>query len=130
MFIVVGIGGNFGNQMIMMIVCVIVMGQVQFDVMWCLLCKEFGVVMFNGLIWGGLFGFVVWWLYGSYQLGIVMMVVMMFNLLFVVFVGVGILLFCQKFGVDLVFGGLVMIIVLIDFGGFFIFFGLVMLFLM
>lgn len=97
--------------------------------MCCLWWKELGVLLFNGLIWGGVIGVVVFLLYCNVVLGVVMIVVMMFNLLLVVFVGVGIFMLMIKFGCDLVFGFSVLIIVMIDSGGFFIFFGLVMLFL-
>lgn len=132
MLIVVGIGGNFGNQIIIMIVCVIVFDQVQLisNSCNCLLCKEFGVVLVNGLVWGGVIGVVVFYFYGNWELGVVMIVVMILNLLLVVMMGVLILMILYCFGCDLVMGFSVMIIVMIDSGGFFIFFGLVMIFLM
>jgi Mg/Co/Ni transporter MgtE len=61
--IVAGIGGNSGNQTITMIVRALALGQVQQESARVLLRKEIGVAMVNGLIWGGLLGFVAWWLY-------------------------------------------------------------------
>ncbi|NHC07828.1 magnesium transporter [Azonexus fungiphilus] len=128
--IVAGIGGNSGNQTITMIVRAIAMGQVQPDAMRRLLRKELGVASINGLIWGGLLGVAAWWLYGSYQLGLVMTAAMTLNLLLAASAGVGIPLMRQKFGADPAIGGSVMITALTDSGGFFIFLGLATLFLM
>jgi len=128
--IVAGIGGNSGNQTITMIVRAIAMGQVQPDAMRRLLRKELGVASINGLIWGSLLGVAAWWLYGSYQLGLVMTAAMTLNLLLAASAGVGIPLMRQKFGADPAIGGSVMITALTDSGGFFIFLGLATLFLM
>jgi magnesium transporter len=128
--IVAGIGGNSGNQTITMIVRAIAMGQVQPDAMRRLLRKELGVASINGLIWGSLLGIVAWWLYGSYQLGIVMTAATTLNLLLAASAGVGIPLLRQKFGGDPAMGGSVLITALTDSGGFFIFLGLATLFLM
>jgi magnesium transporter len=68
--IVAGIGGNSGNQTITMIVRAMALGQVQPSASArVLLRKEIGVALVNGLIWGGLLGFVAWWLYRSVPLG-------------------------------------------------------------
>ncbi len=128
--IVAGIGGNSGNQTITMIVRAIAMGQVQPDAMRRLLRKELGVASINGLLWGGLLGVAAWWLYGSYQLGLVMTAAMTLNLLLAAMAGVGIPLLREKFGADPAVGGSVMITALTDSGGFFIFLGLATLFLM
>jgi magnesium transporter len=128
--IVAGIGGNSGNQTITMIVRAIAMGQVQPDAMRRLLRKELGVASINGLIWGSLLGVAAWWLYGSWQLGVVMTAAMTLNLLLAASAGVGIPLMRQKFGADPAIGGSVMITALTDSGGFFIFLGLATLFLM
>jgi magnesium transporter len=128
--IVAGIGGNSGNQTITMIVRAIAMGQVQPDAMRRLLRKELGVASINGLLWGSLLGIAAWWLYDSYQLGLVMTAAMTLNLLLAASAGVGIPLMRQKFGADPAIGGSVMITALTDSGGFFIFLGLATLFLM
>lgn len=128
--IVAGIGGNSGNQTIIMIVRAIAMGQVQPDAMRRLLRKELGVATINGLIWGSLLGVAAWWLYGSVALGMVMTAAITLNLLLAASAGVGIPLMRQKFGADPAIGGSVMITALTDSGGFFIFLGLATLFLM
>ncbi|MCX8146531.1 MAG: magnesium transporter [Azovibrio sp.] len=128
--IVAGIGGNSGNQTITMIVRAIAMGQVKPDATRRLLKKELGVALINGLIWGGLLGFLAWWLYGSASLGVVMTAAMTLNLLLAALAGVGIPMLRQRLGADPAVGGSVMITALTDSGGFFIFLGLATLFLL
>lgn len=128
--IVAGIGGNSGNQTITMIVRAIAMGQVQPDATRRLLRKELGVSLINGLLWGGLLGFISWWLYGSAKLGMVMTAAMTLNLLLAASAGVAIPLMRQKLGADPAVGSSVMITALTDSGGFFIFLGLATLFLL
>lgn len=128
--IVAGIGGNSGNQTITMIVRAIAMGQVQPDATRRLLRKELGVSLINGLIWGGLLGFLAWWLYGSVKLGLVMTAAMTLNLLLAASAGVAIPLMRQRLGADPAVGSSVMITALTDSGGFFIFLGLATLFLL
>ena len=128
--IVAGIGGNAGNQTITMIVRAIAMGQVEPSAAWRLLGKEVGVALINGLVWGGVVGGMVWALYGSWQLGLVMTGAMTLNLLLAATAGVLIPLVRQRFGRDPALGGSVMITALTDSGGFFIFLGLATLFLL
>ena len=128
--IVAGIGGNSGNQTITMIVRAIAMGQVKPDATRRLLKKELGVALINGLLWGGLLGFLAWWLYDSPSLGAVMTAAMTLNLLLAAFAGVGIPMLRQRLGADPAIGGSVMITALTDSGGFFIFLGLATLFLL
>jgi magnesium transporter len=128
--IVAGIGGNAGNQTITMIVRAIAMGQVQPDAIRRLLRKEVSVALINGLIWGGLLGFLAWWMYGSLSLGLVMTSAMILNLLLAATAGVTIPLMRQRLGADPAIGGSVLITALTDSGGFFIFLGLATLFLM
>ncbi|MDR2164917.1 MAG: magnesium transporter [Zoogloeaceae bacterium] len=128
--IVAGIGGNSGNQTITMIVRAIAMGQVNPDATRRLLRKELGVALINGIIWGGLLGFLATWLYGSGSLGLVMTAAMTLNLLLAAFAGVGIPMLRQRLGLDPAIGGSVLITALTDSGGFFIFLGLASLFLL
>jgi magnesium transporter len=128
--IVAGIGGNAGNQTITMIVRAMALGQVRQDSARVLLRKEIGVAMANGLIWGGLLGFVAWWLYRSVPLGLVMTAAMTLNLMLAAVVGVAVPLLRQRLGYDPAVGSSVMITAVTDSGGFFIFLGLATLFLL
>ena len=126
--IVAGIGGNSGNQTITMIVRSIALGQLQNARK--LFTKEIGVAMLNGLIWGGILGFVAFWIYGNPSLGLVMTAAMMLNLVLAAMMGVFIPLALDKLGRDPAMGSSVMITAVTDSGGFFIFLGLATLFLL
>jgi magnesium transporter len=130
MLIIAGIGGNSGNQTITMIVRAIAMGQVEHTAMKRLIRKEMGVAMFNGVFWGGFLGLLAWWLYGSWELGLVMASAMTLNLLLAASAGVIIPMIRTRLGRDPALGSSVMITGLTDSGGFFIFLGLATIFLL
>ncbi|MDD2834127.1 MAG: magnesium transporter [Methylotenera sp.] len=128
--IVAGVGGNSGNQTTTMIVRGLALGQVASHNMKSLITKELGVALLNGLLWGGVIGVIAYLLYGSYQLGIVMMAAMTLNLLLAALMGVMIPLVMNKTGRDPAVGSSVLITAMTDSGGFFIFLGLATIFLM
>ena len=128
--IVAGIGGNSGNQTTTMIVRGLALGQVSTHNMQSLITKEMGVSLLNGLLWGGVLGGIAYALYGSYQLGLVMMAAMTLNLLLAALMGVMIPLVMNKVGRDPAVGSSVLITAMTDSGGFFIFLGLATLFLL
>lgn len=128
--IVAGIGGNSGNQTTTMIVRGLALGQVASHNMQSLITKELGVSLLNGLLWGGVLGAIAYALYGSYQLGLVMMAAMTLNLLLAALMGVMIPLVMNRFGRDPAVGSSVLITAMTDSGGFFIFLGLATIFLL
>ncbi len=127
--IVAGIGGNSGNQTTTMIVRGLALGQISSHNMKSLVKKELGVALLNGILWGGVLGIIAYLLYGNYQLGLVMMAAMTFNLLLAAVMGVMIPLIMTKFGRDPAVGSSVLITAMTDSGGFFIFLGLATIFL-
>jgi magnesium transporter len=127
--IVAGIGGNSGNQTITMIVRALALDQISAASARRLLRKELGVALVNGLIWGGVIGFVAWLLYRNIPLGLVMTAAMTLNLLLAALMGVLIPMTLLKVGRDPAMGSSVLITALTDSGGFFIFLGLATLFL-
>ena len=128
--IVAGIGGNSGNQTITMIVRAIALDQVQVSNASRLLRKEVGVSLVNGLVWGGVIGVVAYYLYGNWELGLVMTAAMTLNLLLAAMAGVIIPMTLLRLGRDPAMGSSVLITAMTDSGGFFIFLGLATLFLM
>lgn len=128
--IVAGIGGNSGNQTTTMIVRGLALGQIASHNMKSLITKELGVALLNGLLWGGVLGLIAYALYGSYQLGLVMMSAMTLNLLLAAVMGVMIPLVMNKVGRDPAVGSSVLITAMTDSGGFFIFLGLATIFLL
>ncbi|MEC5318647.1 magnesium transporter [Brenneria populi subsp. brevivirga] len=128
--IVAGLGGNTGNQTITMIVRALALHQLEHGRKSYLLLKELGVAMVNGVIWGTVMGLITYALYGSLQMGGVMMLAILLNLLLAALMGVLIPLIMVKLGRDPAIGSSVMITAITDTGGFFIFLGLATLFLL
>ncbi|MEW5561456.1 magnesium transporter [Enterobacter asburiae] len=128
--IVAGIGGNTGNQTITMIVRALALQHIQPGNFSFLILREMGVALINGLVWGGIMGCVTWWLYDDPQLGGVMMLAMVLNLLVASLMGVLIPMIMTKLGRDPAVGSSVMITAITDTGGFFIFLGLATVFLL
>ena len=122
--IVAGVGGNSGNQTITMIGRALALGRISDSNARALFAKEIGVSVLNGLVWGGLLGFVAYLLYGSVALGAVMTAAMTLNLLLAAVAGVSIPLIRHRFGGDPAQGSSVLITAITDSGGFFIFLGL------
>ncbi|MCU5774000.1 magnesium transporter [Erwiniaceae bacterium BAC15a-03b] len=128
--IVAGIGGNTGNQTITMIVRALALHQVEPGNFSFLILRELGVALINGLFWGGIMGIVTWLMYDNPQLGGVMMLAMVLNLLLAALMGVLIPLIMTRMKRDPAVGSSVLITALTDTGGFFIFLGLATLFLL
>lgn len=128
--IVAGIGGNSGNQTITMIVRAMALDQIGTANGTRLLRKEAGVGLVNGLVWGGVIGLVVYWLYDSWSLGVVITAAMTLNLLLAALMGVLIPMTLARLGRDPALGSSVMITAMTDSGGFFIFLGLATVFLL
>ena len=128
--IIAGIGGNSGNQTITMIVRALALDQINNRSTWKLIFKEIGVSAVNGLIWGTIIGLLTFAIYQNPQLGLVMGIAMILNLLLAALLGVLIPLTLRKFGHDPALGSSVMITAVTDSGGFFIFLGLATVFLL
>lgn len=122
--IVAGVGGNSGNQTTTMIVRAIALGQVSLNHLRKLLFKEIGVAILNGLLWGGVLGFISFFLYNNLGLAIVMTTAMTLNLILAAIMGVMIPIILSKSGRDPAVGSSVLITAMTDSGGFFIFLGL------
>lgn len=128
--IVAGIGGNSGNQTITMIVRALALEQINTGSAWKLLTKEVGVSLVNGLMWGTIIGAFTFAIYQNAELGLIMTMAMVLNLLLAAILGVLIPLTLRKFGRDPALGSSVMITAVTDSGGFFIFLGLATFFLL
>ncbi|GKX63329.1 magnesium transporter MgtE [Pragia fontium] len=127
--IVAGIGGNTGNQTITMIVRALALHHIRSGDMPFMLMRELGVALINGIVWGGVMGGVTYLLYGNLEMGGVMTLAMLLNLLLAAIMGVIIPMTMNKLGRDPAIGSSVMITAITDTGGFFIFLGLATLFL-
>ena len=128
--IVAGIGGNSGNQTTTLIVRSLALGQVSASNARRLLGKELGISALNGVIWGGVLGFLTWLLYRNVALGGVMALAMLLNLVVAALAGIFIPLAMERFGRDPAMGSSVFLTAITDSMGFFIFLGLATLFLL
>ncbi len=128
--IIAGIGGNSGNQTITMIVRALALDQINTSSAWKLIVKEIGVSAVNGLLWGAVVGLFTFAIYQNAELGLVMTLALMLNLLLAALLGVLIPLTLRKFGRDPALGSSVMITAVTDSGGFFIFLSLATIFLL
>ncbi len=128
--IIAGIGGNSGNQTITMIVRALALDQINTRSAWKLITKEVGVSIVNGLLWGTIVGLFTFAIYQNAELGLVMTLALVLNLLLAALLGVLIPLTLRKFGRDPAIGSSVMITAVTDSGGFFIFLGLATIFLL
>jgi magnesium transporter len=128
--IVAGIGGNSGNQTTTLIVRALALGQVSQANARRLLLKELGISTLNGVLWGGVLGFVTYMLYSNVALGGVMALAMLLNLVVAALAGIFIPLAMERFGRDPAVGSSVFLTFVTDSMGFFIFLGLATLFLL
>ncbi|MCE2969217.1 MAG: magnesium transporter [Burkholderiales bacterium] len=130
--IVAGIAGNSGNQTLTLLVRSLALGQVTGVNQRRLVTKEIVIALFNGAVWGGLAGIVVFLLYSdsgnALLLGALMFLAMILNMLVGAAVGLAVPLALRAAGRDPAIGGSVLLTFTTDSGGFFIFLGLATLF--
>lgn len=128
--IVSGIGGNTGTQTATLIIRGIALGQVTAANASRLIFKELGIALLNGSVWGSVLGMLAYFLYGNWQLGVVMMAAMTLNLLVAALVGIFVPMTMHKLGRDPAYGSSVLLTAMTDSMGFFIFLGLATVFLL
>jgi magnesium transporter len=128
--IVAGIGGNSGNQTTTLIVRGLAVGQINPANARRLILKELGVALLNGAVWGAAVGMFAWLLYDNLQLGGVMALAMLLNLLVAALAGIFIPLTMQRMNRDPALGSSVLLTATTDSMGFFIFLGLATLILL
>ncbi|SFZ70465.1 magnesium transporter [Chitinimonas taiwanensis] len=128
--IVSGIGGNTGTQTVTLVVRGLALGQINASSARRLIAKEHAIALLNGVVWGGVLGFIAFLLYRDVHLGIVMAAAMILNLQVAAFVGLIVPLTMSKFGRDPAYGSSVFLTAATDSMGFFIFLGLATIFLL
>ena len=95
-----------------------------------LLAKELGISALNGALWGGVLGIVAGALYRNVELGGVMALAMLLNLVVAALAGIFIPLAMERFGRDPAVGSSVFLTFVTDSMGFLIFLGLATIFLL
>ena len=122
--IVASVGGNTGNQTVAVVIRGLALEQIQGGHTRYLVYKELMVSLLNGLMWGGLMGLFAWGIYGRLELGAVMMLAMVLNLLLAAMVGIAVPVFLDRAGRDPAQGASVLLTFATDSCGFFFFLGL------
>lgn len=128
--IVAGIGGNSGTQTSTLIVRSLALDLISSTNVRKLIAKELGIALLNGTVWGSLIGLVAYLIYHEAELGVVMAIAMMLNLLVAAIMGLSIPLLRHHLKLDPAVGTSVLLTAITDSMGFFIFLGLATLFLL
>jgi magnesium transporter len=127
--IVASIGGNTGNQTTALVIRAITMGQATAKNVWRLIRRELGISLVNGVLMGAVVALFAFVLYQNIELGAVIAVAMLLNLLIAAFVGLAVPLTLERLGRDPALGSSVLLTATTDSMGFFIFLGLATVFL-
>jgi len=127
--IVAGMSGNTGYQTATLIIRGLALKQVNWSNLRTMIVKEIGVCAINGLLLGGIIGFVAYLLYHSVALGVVMASAMLLNFLVAAMAGIFIPMTMHRLGRDPALAAGVLLTATTDNMGFFIFLGLATIFL-
>lgn len=122
--IVASIGGNTGNQTVALVVRGLALSQINRGNLRYLVRKELGVALMNGLIWGSVMGAVAWLFYRNPDLGLVMAIATLCNLLVAAAAGILVPMLLRRLDRDPALGSSVVLTFITDSMGFFIFLGL------
>ena len=128
--IVASMGGVAGSQTLTLVIRGIALGKVGGTNARQLLLKELAVSICNGLIWAIVVAAVAVLWFGDYQIGTLIAVAIVVNLLCAAFAGATIPLLIRKLGADPALGGTVMLTTVTDVVGFMVFLGLATMFLL
>ena len=129
MSIVTGMGGNAGTQTVSIIIRNIAMGKVQLKDCWPLLIKEICLGFVNGAAIGIVTGVIVYFIYHSFYLGLIIFLAMIGNLIISGIFGLLVPLVLQKLHKDPALASSIFLTTATDVLGFFIFLSLAQLFL-
>ena len=128
--IVASMGGNAGTQTLTVAVRALAMKELTQANAARVIGKELLVGCFNGILFAGLTGVVVWVWFGSMALGVVIGLAMMVNMAVAGLAGTTIPLMLDRFGVDPAVASSVFLTTITDVVGFFVFLGLAWLILL
>jgi len=122
--IVASMGGIAGSQTLTLVIRGIALGQIGRANARNLLMKEVTIGLLNGALWALVVAAVTILWFGNYQIGWIIGVAIMVNLLVASIAGACIPLFLKRMGADPALGGGVMLTTVTDVVGFFVFLGL------
>ncbi len=127
--IVASMGGNAGTQTMTLVIRGLATDTIGPHNAWRVLRKELSVGVLNGLLWAVVTGSVAYFWYGDYQLGIIVGIAMVINLVASALAGAFIPVFFEKIGIDPALASGVALTTITDVVGFFAILGLAALFL-
>lgn len=127
--IVASIGGNTGHQTATLMIRSLSLDQIQRSNLPVAFAKELGVSLINGIIWGTVMGCLAALFYQNIQLGLVMLVAVLLNLVLAAIFGLLTPLTVDRLGKDPAMGTSVILTFVTDSMGFFLFLGLATLWL-
>ncbi len=127
--IVAGMSGNSSYQTATLVIRGLALKQINWSNLRTMVIKEIGVGVTNGLLLGGVIGFVAYLLYHSVALGLVMASAMLLNFLVAALAGIFIPMIVHRLGRDPALAAGVLLTATTDNMGFFIFLGLASIFL-
>jgi len=122
--VVASVGGNTGNQTMVLVIRGFAMDRIQVSGTRRLLAKELTVGILNGSVWGLVVGIAATLIYSSVALGAVMAAAVVLNLIGAALSGVAIPVGLQAGGYDPAHGSSVLLTFVTDAMGFFLFLGL------
>ncbi|PCH60807.1 MAG: magnesium transporter [Gammaproteobacteria bacterium] len=128
--IVASMGGIAGSQTLTLVIRGLALGQVSSSNSVRLLRKEMAVGVLNGLLWAVVVTIVVVFWFDDYQIGAIIAVALVVNLIVAAFAGVAIPLLLRRMGSDPALGGSVLLTTVTDVIGFLVFLGLATVFLL
>ncbi len=122
--IVASMGGNAGTQTMTVAVRALATHELGRANLWRVVFREVAVGLLNGLIFALIMGLFTWWWFGSDQLGLVIAMAMVVNLLAAALAGILIPLGLDKAGADPALASTIFVTTVTDVVGFFSFLGL------
>jgi len=128
--VVASMGGIAGSQTLTLMIRGLALGRIQDSNAHWLMVKEISVGLLNGLIWAVVVGAVTILFFSTWQVGAVIAVALIINLLTAAFAGFIIPLILRKLKIDPALAGTVILTTLTDVIGFATFLGLGTLFLL
>jgi len=122
--IVASMGGNAGTQTMAVTVRALATQELGRANLWRVVFREVAVGLLNGLMFAVIMGIFTWWWFGSDQLGLVIGMAMVVNLLAAALSGILIPLALEKMGADPALASTIFVTTVTDVVGFFAFLGL------
>jgi magnesium transporter len=128
--IVASMGGIAGSQTLTLVIRGLALGQVERGNAPVLFLKEIGIGALNGVLWALVVAALVVVWFGNWEIGGIIAIAILLNLLCAAGAGVAIPLLLHRFGVDPALAGSVVLTTVTDVVGFFAFLGLASLLLL